>query len=181
MPAEKQFVFKIVVIGNGAVGKTSLIARFADKTFNAEYKPTLGVNIVIKEFTLGDAHIKLTVWDIAGQARWRDVRSVYYKGSNGCIIVYDVTRPGTFDALPSWYEDLIKFSEDPKIPRILLANKIDLVDIRKISVSDGEKKADELTAAYFETSAKDGTKVTEAFEKLSHLILDRVKQIQASH
>ncbi|MHA1648640.1 MAG: Rab family GTPase [Candidatus Helarchaeota archaeon] len=177
MAANKQYVFKIVVIGNGAVGKTSLIARFAEKMFKAEYKPTLGVNIVIKEFDLDKNHIKLTVWDIAGQARWRDVRSVYYKGANGSIIVFDVTRPGTFEAIPSWYNDLVKFSEDPEIPRILLANKIDLQDLRKVPESEGQKMAKELNAPYFETSAKDGTKVDEAFKEISNLILKRFKQL----
>ncbi|MHA1275639.1 MAG: Rab family GTPase [Candidatus Helarchaeota archaeon] len=175
MPELKQYVFKIVVIGNGAVGKTSLIARFAEKMFKAEYKPTLGVNIVIKEFDLGNNHIKLTVWDIAGQARWRDVRSVYYRGSNGAIIVYDVTRPNTFEALQSWYDDLLKFSQDEEIPRILLANKIDLPDLRKVTTAVGKKSAEVLNAPYFETSAKDGTQVDEAFKEISQMILDRFK------
>jgi small GTP-binding protein len=178
MPEPKQYVFKIVVIGNGAVGKTSLIARFAEKMFKAEYKPTLGVNIVIKEFDLDINHIKLTVWDIAGQARWRDVRSVYYRGSNGAIIVYDVTRPNTFEALQSWYDDLLKFSQDEDIPRILLANKIDLTDLRKISADQGKKSGKELKAEYFETSAKDGTQVDAAFKQISKLILKRFSQSQ---
>ncbi|MFX1295011.1 MAG: GTP-binding protein [Promethearchaeota archaeon] len=177
MDEDKKYVFKIVVIGNGAVGKTSLIARFAEKMFKAEYKPTLGVNIIIKEFNLDGNQIKLTVWDIAGQARWRDVRNVYYRGSNGSIIVYDVTRPGSFDAIPSWYSDLTKFSKDKNIPRILLANKIDLTDIRKISTEDGEKMAKQLNAPYFETSAKDGTQVEDAFQKISKLILERFDEM----
>ena len=109
MAKERKFVFKIVVIGDGAVGKTSLIARFAEKTFQAEYKPTLGTNIVIKELKVGNNSIKLLLWDIAGQAKWRDVRHLYYKGAQGCILVFDVTRPGTFESIPSWFTDLIKF------------------------------------------------------------------------
>ncbi len=174
MSEGKQYVFKIVVIGDGAVGKTSLIAQFAERSFKAEYKPTLGVNIVIKEYNLGSNHVKLTIWDIAGQTRWRDVRNVYYKGSNGAIIVFDATRPFTFESLPSWYNDLLKFSEDEGIPRILLANKIDLKDIRKISQEQGQKQADAMKAPYFETSAKDGTQVSAAFEKISYLILQRI-------
>ena len=110
MAKERKFVFKIVVIGDGAVGKTSLIARFAEKTFQAEYKPTLGTNIVIKELKVGNNSIKLLLWDIAGQAKWRDVRHLYYKGAQGCILVFDVTRPGTFESIPSWFTDLVEIS-----------------------------------------------------------------------
>lgn len=169
--SEKRYVFKIVVLGDGAVGKTSLIARFAEKTFKSEYKPTLGTNIIIKELKTGNNSIKLLLWDIAGQAKWADVRHLYYRGAQGCIIVYDVTRPLSFESVPIWYKDLIKFSGE--IPRILLANKVDLTDIRKIQKTDGLKKADEMKAEYFETSAKDGTQVNEAFEKISELILQK--------
>ncbi len=171
MDRERKFVFKIVVIGDGAVGKTSLIARFAEKTFQAEYKPTLGTNIVIKELKIDNNNIKLLLWDIAGQAKWRDVRHLYYKGAQGCILVFDVTRPGTFESIPAWYKDLIKFSGD--IPRILLANKVDLTDIRKITADQSQAIANEFNASYFETSAKDGTQVNEAFEKISDLILQK--------
>lgn len=171
MSKERKFVFKIVVIGDGAVGKTSLIARFAEKTFQAEYKPTLGTNIVIKELQLDNNNIKLLLWDIAGQAKWRDVRHLYYKGAQGSILVFDVTRPGTFESIPAWYKDLIKFSGD--IPRILLANKVDLTDIRKVNQDQGQTIAKEFDASYFETSAKDGTQVNDAFEKLSIAILNK--------
>ena len=170
--AERRYVFKIVVIGDGAVGKTSLIARFAEKTFKAEYKPTLGTNIIIKELQIESNSIKLLLWDIAGQAKWRDVRHLYYRGAQGCIVVYDVTRPATFDSVPEWYKDLIKFSG--AVPRILLANKVDLTDIRKIQQEDGLKMAEEMAAEYYETSAKDGTQVNEAFEKISELILQKI-------
>lgn len=169
--AERRYVFKIVVIGDGAVGKTSLIARFAEKTFKAEYKPTLGTNIIIKELKVGNNNIKLLLWDIAGQSKWRDVRHLYYRGAQGCIVVYDVTRPATFDSVPEWYTDLIKFSGE--VPRILLANKVDLTDIRKIQQEDGLKLAEEMSAKYYETSAKDGTQVNEAFEKISEFILQK--------
>jgi small GTP-binding protein len=169
--SEKRYVFKIVVIGDGAVGKTSLIARFAEKTFKAEYKPTLGTNIIIKELKVGSNNIKLLLWDIAGQSKWRDIRHLYYRGAQGCIVVYDVTRPPSFESVPAWYKDFIKFSGD--IPRILLANKVDLTDIRKIQKEDGLKLAEEMHAEYYETSAKDGTQVNEAFEKISELILQK--------
>ena len=169
--SEKRYVFKIVVIGDGAVGKTSLIARFAEKTFKSEYKPTLGTNIIIKELKLGNNNIKLLLWDIAGQSKWQDVRHLYYRGAQGSIVVYDVTRPPSFESVPVWNKDLLKFSGE--IPRILLANKVDLTDIRKIQKEDGLKLAAEMKAEYYETSAKDGTQVNEAFEKISELILQK--------
>ncbi|MHA1230615.1 MAG: Rab family GTPase [Candidatus Helarchaeota archaeon] len=166
-----RYVFKVVVIGDGAVGKTSLINRFAEQKFIKEYKPTLGTNIVIKEIEEDGNNIRLLLWDIAGQQKWRDVRHLYYQGASSAILVFDVTRPETFNNIPNWFEDLIKHSGD--IPRVLIANKIDLVDIRKKSTEEIQEMAERVNAKFFETSAADGTNVLDAFLYLARLMIKK--------
>ncbi|MHA1268889.1 MAG: Rab family GTPase [Candidatus Helarchaeota archaeon] len=169
-----RYVFKVVVIGDGAVGKTSLINRFAEQKFIKEYKPTLGTNIVIKEINDNSDSIRLLMWDIAGQEKWKDVRHLYYQGASSAILVFDVTRPETFNNIPNWFDDLIKYSGN--IPRVLIANKIDLIDIRKKSTEEIREMAEKVNAKFFETSAADGTNVLEAFIYLARLMTKKEKK-----
>jgi small GTP-binding protein len=167
-----RYVFKVVVIGDGAVGKTSLINRFAEQKFIKEYKPTLGTNILIKEIIEGNNQIRLLLWDIAGQSKWKDVRHLYYQGASSAILVFDVTRPETYNNIPQWFDDLLKYSG--KIPRILIANKIDLEDIRKKSTEDITQMAEKVNAnKFFETSAADGTNVLKAFTYLARVMIKK--------
>ncbi len=170
--SKHRYVFKVVVIGDGAVGKTSLINRFAEQKFIKEYKPTLGTNIVIKEIQENGDNIRLLMWDIAGQSKWKDVRHLYYQGASSAILVFDVTRPETFNNIPHWFDDLLKYSGD--IPRVLIANKIDLTEIRKKSTEEIKEMAEKVNAKFFETSAADGTNVLEAFIYLARLMTNKI-------
>lgn len=169
----KKFVFKVTVLGAEAVGKTSLINRFAESKFTSEYHPTLGTNIIIKEVDLEEprSHVKLMLWDIAGQKRWREVRHLYYKGAQGTLLVYDVTRPTTYDAITEWDEDLIKHMG--KLPKILIANKVDLTDNIRIKQDQGEELAKKIGAfSFISSSAKTGENVNAAFESLAKTIIE---------
>jgi len=166
-----RYVFKVVVIGDGAVGKTSLINRFAEQKFIKEYKPTLGTNIVIKEIEESDCNVRLLLWDIAGQDKWKDVRHLYYQGASAAILVFDVTRLETFNNIEFWFEDLLKYSGN--IPRVLIANKIDLTDIRKTASEKIAETANKVNAKYYETSAADGTNVLEAFTYLARMMIKK--------
>ncbi|MHA1302031.1 MAG: Rab family GTPase, partial [Candidatus Helarchaeota archaeon] len=101
----KVFVFKIVVIGDPAVGKTSLIYRFSEHKFEKEYKPTLGANILIKDLQLENNTIKFLIYDIAGHMNWDEIRQLYYKGAQAAIIVFDVTRPKTLSSVDIWNQE----------------------------------------------------------------------------
>ncbi|MHC1590974.1 MAG: Rab family GTPase [Candidatus Helarchaeales archaeon] len=165
---EHRYVFKIVVLGSEAVGKTSLINRYAERKFTSEYHPTLGTNIIIKEVTIQDiqADVKLMLWDIAGQKKWTEVRHLYYKGAQGAMLAYDVTRPPTYQAIQDWDHDLEVFVGE--IPKILIANKIDLQESMKVTKEEGEEMAKKINAFKFiMTSAKTGQQVNEAFETLA--------------
>lgn len=173
---EHRYVFKVVVIGDGAVGKTSLINRFAEQKFIKEYKPTLGTNIVIKEimedYGNQSNYIRLLLWDIAGQSKWKDVRHLYYQGASSAILVFDITRKETFNNIPEWFDDLLKYSGE--IPRILIANKIDLENLKKVSEDQIKEMADKVNANdVFQTSAADGTNVLDAFTYLAKLMIKR--------
>ena len=168
----RKFVFKVIVLGTEAVGKTSLIDRFSQKSFNTEYKPTLGTNIIIKELAHEPYHFKFMLWDIAGQKKWNEVRHLYYKGAQGALLVFDVTRRPTYQDITTWNEDLANFSGD--IPKVLVANKIDLQkNVKDEESEDMAKKIDAKDLIY--TSAKTGEAVDKAFVKIGLEIINKQK------
>lgn len=166
----KKILFKkIIIVGEPAVGKTSLIKKFISGRFSTDYKASIGTNMFIKDLDLDSGMtIKLQIWDIAGQERWTEMRHIYYKGTHGAIIVGDLTRKKTFEQIEDfWCPDLNKYCED--VSRIMLANKKDLE--RKISKEDLETYGLKLNAkSIICTSAKLGTNVEKAFKVISELI-----------
>jgi small GTP-binding protein len=175
---KRQLVFKIVILGDSAVGKTSLINQYVQHIFETDYKPSLGVNIVIKELDLDkiNARIRLILWDIAGQTKYDLSRNLFFQGSQGAFLVYDMTRPKTFENIKEkWLNDLQQFARKD-VEFHLIGNKNDLTDLKKVTAEKGEKLAKKLKANHFiETSAKSGDNVEEAFEKLVYAILERKK------
>ena len=170
----KEFVFKIVVLGEAAVGKTSLINQYVEYTFKEDYKPTLGANIIRKDVFIEEinAKVRLIMWDLAGQEKYNVIRSMYFQGCVGALLVYDVTRPNTFELINSkWLMDFKKFVKKEGT-YILIGNKIDLIGQRVVSSEEGKKLADEVKASnYVETSAKLNQNVETAFKNLVHQIL----------
>ncbi len=166
---EKYIVLKFVLLGDAAVGKTSLVDRYAHHKFKENYIPTLGVNIVVKELKLEEinAQIRLVLWDIAGQEKYDISRKMFFQGVVGALLVYDTTREDTFTNIESkWLKDLEEYSEND-LSCILIGNKTDLNDSRLVSTEDGKNLAEKIKAADFvETSAKYGENVEEAFKKL---------------
>jgi len=175
----REFVFKIVILGNAAVGKTSLINQFVENAFREDYKPTLGANIIRKDVDIDgeDAHtkIRLIMWDLAGQEKYSVIRSMYFQGCEGALLVYDVTRYNTFDSIKSkWLRDFKKYIRKEGV-YILIGNKTDLNDQRVVPTEKGKDLAENIQASHFiETSAKMGENIEEAF-----LLL--VKQILSNH
>jgi small GTP-binding protein len=175
----REFVFKIVILGNAAVGKTSLINQFVENAFREDYKPTLGANIIRKDVDIDgeDAHtkIRLIMWDLAGQEKYSVIRSMYFQGCEGALLVYDVTRYNTFDSIKSkWLRDFKKYIRKEGV-YILIGNKTDLSDQRVVPTEKGKDLAENIQASHFiETSAKMGENIEEAF-----LLL--VKQILSNH
>jgi small GTP-binding protein len=148
-----QYFFKISIIGDKAVGKTALIDRYANQKFEKDYIATMGVNITIKDIVLAKNKIQLMLWDIGASEKWMNVRNMFYKGSNGIILVYDVTRPTTFLNITHYLQDMEETIQK-KIPFVLIGNKTDLRDLKKIPAENAKDLLKASNAvAFFETSA----------------------------
>ena len=168
----REFVFKIVIIGDSAVGKTSLINQFVESSFSEDYKPTLGANIVRKDVNMDNTKVRLIMWDLAGQEKYRVVRSMYFQGCEGALLVYDVTRYHTLDSInDKWLKDYKKHVKK-KGAYILIGNKTDLKDQVAVPTERGKELASKIKASHFiETSAKLGENIEEAFSLLVTQIL----------
>jgi small GTP-binding protein len=172
--AEKEYVFKITILGESAVGKTSLINQFVEGSFEEDYKPTLGANIVRKDVSIEkiNAKVRLIMWDLAGQEKYNVIRSMYFQGCVGSLFVYDITRYQTFENIElKWLRDFKNYVKKEG-EYIIIGNKTDLEDQRVVPTEEGKKLAEKVKASDFiETSAKFGENVEQAFKKLVYQIL----------
>ncbi|MFW9803003.1 MAG: Rab family GTPase [Promethearchaeota archaeon] len=178
MSSSYDYLFKVVVLGEGAVGKTAIVTRFSHGFFRTDYKTTIGSQFAVKNIDIvapdGENQVvKLQIWDVAGQSRFQILRPMYYRGSNGGLLVYDVSRRRTFMLLQEWLDELHKAIQK-EIPLVLVANKTDLPD-RVIEPSEGREFADAHGMPYVESSAKTGEGVVDIFEELG-TVLVRMRQ-----
>lgn len=168
-----ELVYKIIVIGDPAVGKTSLLNNFLSKRFEEKYIPTVGVNILKEQLTVSDTKgkdvmVNLMFWDIAGQPQFYMLHRPYFNGADGMILIYDITRSSSFSNVNNWYNAAVRYGLSG-IPRILVGNKIDLKDERKIIHPMAEHLSEKLSAPFFETSALTGEGVKTIFQKIADL------------
>lgn len=158
--------YKMVIFGDTKVGKTSLLERYVNDRFKSSYISTLGYNVYEKRIPYKDSEISLMIYDIGGQEKFREVRKKYAEGANTAFIVYDITNDESFENIKNWKNDLQEFSGD--IPFVLIGNKIDLENQRKVSKEQGIQLSKKINALDFiETSAKTGSDVQKAFEQLA--------------
>lgn len=172
-------IYKVIVIGDPAVGKTSLLTKFVTRQFEERYLATVGVNIVKEPINLDvlDATVNLMFWDVAGQPQFYMLHRPYFNGADGMILVFDITRSSTFSNINNWYSTAVKFGLSG-IPRILIGNKMDLVDDRKIILPMAEHLSEKLNAPYFETSALTWANVKEIFHKIAELVYKNKKELK---
>lgn len=162
---QEDYKIKIIVVGDSGVGKTNLINRFASDKFDTNSKATIGVEFVYKTLKINKEVIKVEVWDTAGQERYRAITSSYYKGAKGAIIVYDITNEDSFNNVESWMNEVTKKGKKD-MQFLLVGNKKDLINDRKVTEQKGIDKAKELNMNLFEASALEKTNVNEAFNYL---------------
>jgi len=168
-------ILKVVLVGDTSVGKTNIMTKYISNEFNSNSKATVGVELGTKNFIIDGKSIKAQIWDTAGQERYRSITSAYYKGAKGCLLVYDITNQSSFDNIDKWLSDL-KVNGDEEMSIILIGNKCDLENERKISKNDGEEKAKLNKMAFLETSALNGTNISKAFEQLINDIYEKNKK-----
>ncbi|XP_031491989.1 ras-related protein Rab11D-like [Nymphaea colorata] len=156
------YVFKIVLIGDSAVGKSQILARFARDEFSLDSKATIGVEFQTRTLVIQHKNVKAQIWDTAGQERYRAVTSAYYRGAVGAMLVYDITKRQTFDHIPRWLEEL-RSHADKNIVIILAGNKCDLEDQRVVPAEDAQEFAQREGLFFLETSALNATNVESAF------------------
>ncbi len=170
--SKKEAKYKILILGDSKVGKSCFLTRYADKTYQEDYLSTIGMDYKIKNYELENGDIiKLYIWDTAGQDRFRSITSNYYKGADGIILIYDITKQETFNNVRNWITS-IKEEAPAKVVLVLVGNKVDDEKNRAVPQSEGEKIADEYNLPFLECSAKSDINVTETFDVLIKKIVE---------
>lgn len=181
MPSNKKTLLKIIILGNSGVGKTSLMQQFINNTFSQQYKATIGADFLTKEIILeNDKHVMLQIWDTAGQERFQSLGVAFYRGADCCILCFDVGNEKSLNDLLSWKDEFLvqsNLSNPQQFPFVIIGNKIDIDDTKKIPFL--KKKVDliltsewkDLNFMMFETSAKDATNISLAFDAVARMAL----------
>jgi len=179
-----EYRFKFVILGDHEVGKTSIIRRFVEKRFTTDYRATIGLNVLSHAFTFFGNEIGVTLYDLGAQKFFRRFRKVYYSGAQATFIVFDLTNRESFENIVSWYKELKLFTPDEDIPIVIVGNKNDLTEERKVFYQEGAKLANNLSESekvkisYIETSALTGNNVEDAFNLISYHYVMKSKKIE---
>ena len=168
--------YKILIIGDSNVGKTSILLQYTSDFFQELHIATIGVEFKLKEITLDNVVYKLNIWDTAGQERFRAITKSFFKAADGIVFVYDVTNKPSFVNIKNWIKDAESKANDFKI--IIVGNKIDLNDSREVSFEEGKNFAKKKNCPFFESSAKDKINIDEIFITLLEEILKAQKNLK---
>lgn len=171
----RNFSFKCVLLGEGCVGKTSLVLRYVENKFNDKHITTLQASFLTKKLNIGGKRVNLSIWDTAGQERFHALGPIYYRDSNGAILVYDITDEDSFQKVKNWVKELRKMLGND-ICLCIAGNKIDLEKERHVSVADAEAYAASVGAKHFHTSAKLNKGIEEMFLDLSKGMIEKAGQ-----
>ena len=169
MSTEYDHLIKILMIGDSGVGKTCLLLRYTEDTFNSTHLATIGIDFKLKMMKMNEKTFKLQIWDTAGQERFRTITQTYYRGAMGIVLAYDCTSEFSFNNMKNWVDQIKLFSRSD-VALVLIANKSDSPS-RLISFDQGKELADELGIAFYETSAKKNVNVQEVFEHIAGTVV----------
>ncbi|KAM5257316.1 ras-related protein Rab-23 isoform 2-T2 [Ctenodactylus gundi] len=156
---DMEVAIKMVVVGNGAVGKSSMIQRYCKGIFTKDYKKTIGVDFLERQIQVNDEDVRLMLWDTAGQEEFDAITKAYYRGAQACVLVFSTTDRESFEAISSWREKVV--AEVGEIPTVLVQNKIDLLDDACIKNEEAEALAKRLKLRFYRTSVKEDLNVSE--------------------
>jgi small GTP-binding protein len=164
-------VYKITIIGDSGTGKSSIMERYVNNTFDNNLVSTIGVEFMTKEIKVNGRNAKLQIWDTAGQERFRAISRSIYHGSKAIIIVYDITNSATFNSLEKWISDS-KVHLPPNTPYFLVGNKVDLDHLRDVKTQTAKSFADKFEMSFLETSAATNQNISNIFEMIAKKITD---------
>jgi len=167
------YLFKLLIIGDAGVGKSSLLLRFADNTFTSAYINTIGVDFKIRTVNVDGKTIKLQIWDTAGQERFRTITATYYRGTHGVIVVYDVTDRDSFENVRRWMSEIDNNCDTQQNPvnRVLVGNKTDMADSIEVTESEAQDYANSIRVEHFRCSAKENKCVDKMFDQITKMAL----------
>ena len=169
-PQDYDYLFKVLLIGNSSVGKSSLLLRFVDNQWSDLFVPTIGVDFKIRTMEIDNKNVKLQIWDTAGQERFKNITASYYRGAHGIFVVYDISDMESFKNINNWLIEIEK-NANKNVYKILVGNKCDLEDKRTVSYQQGKELAETYGMQFIETSAKSNTNVDEAFHLLGKEVM----------
>ncbi|OMJ11028.1 putative Ras-related protein Rab7 [Smittium culicis] len=184
MPApKKKVLLKVIILGDSGVGKTSLMNQYVNRKFTGQYKATIGADFLTREVLIDGKLITMQIWDTAGQERFQSLGVAFYRGADCCALCFDVNNARSFENLDNWRDEFLLQSgpRDPdSFPFVVLANKIDVEDSKRV-VSSKRALAwcqSKGNIPYFETSAKEGINVEQAFQSISRNALTRESNVE---
>eukprot|EP01017_Pseudomicrothorax_dubius_P019412 TRINITY_DN2134_c0_g1_i1.p1 TRINITY_DN2134_c0_g1~~TRINITY_DN2134_c0_g1_i1.p1 ORF type:complete len:206 (-),score=65.06 TRINITY_DN2134_c0_g1_i1:186-803(-) len=180
MATKKKALFKIIILGDSGVGKTSLMNQYVNQRYSQQYRATIGADFMAKEVVIDDRVVTLQIWDTAGQEKYQSLGGAFYRGADCCVLVFDITNPKSFESLESWRDEfLLQGSpKDPEsFPFVVLGNKSDREPERKVADYKAQQWCKSHgTIEYFETSAKDNLNVEKAFLAIAKAAATRDKE-----
>ena len=170
------YLFKVLLLGDTDVGKSSLILRYTEETFNSKLVNSIGVDFKMKKKEIDGKITKVQIWDTAGHERFRSITYSYYRGANAIIIVFDITDKKSFLSITEWLKQIEKHAKE-NVFKFLVGNKSDLAEERKVTFEEAKEYADKHDLPYIETSAKEGININELFESSIKSFLSSNKYI----
>ncbi|ELR14900.1 Rab7/RabGfamily small GTPase [Acanthamoeba castellanii str. Neff] len=178
--AQRRALLKVILLGDSGVGKTSLMDRYVNKKYSAQYKATIGADFLTKEVEVDGKLVTLQIWDTAGQERFQSLGNSFYRGADCCILVFDVTVAKSFESLDNWRNEFLvqaAVGGPEHFPFVVLGNKVDQEDKRTVSARSGNAWCREHgDVPFYETSAKDATNVDQAFFMAAKLAISRIPE-----
>ena len=169
------YLLKYIIIGDSFVGKSNILIQYTKNRFNEDYQSTIGVEFGAKTLEINNRIYKIQIWDTAGQENFRSITRAYYKNSVCAFVVYDITNRNSFANIQNWIEDC-KLQCPQTITMVLIGNKSDIKDKRAVTYKEGNDWAINHDMIFFETSAKTGENINEAFEKSVRIVDQKIKE-----
>ena len=166
----RDVLFKILLIGDSGVGKTSVILRYTKNVFHEEFLNSIGVDFKSKDLNIDGRKVKLQIWDTAGQERFRTITTSYYRGAHAIAIVFDLTKRQTYEHVQKWMNDINRFAKE-NVLKLIIGNKSDLKNEIQVSYAEVRALASQMKATYFSVSAKKNENINEFFEAATKIFL----------